>query len=280
MKQLKLVGNSQFDVTLKYQDDKFMVVKKVTDSKDQDRLLSQCHKQKVFSHFVNEDLVLKHLFHVPKVYSVGSERDFSFSMEYVTGHTVLEILDRGDITELHDIHDRLWLFIDAEVKASKWQTVFRDEILKKLYDVMGKCPKGWLPIGYAIEQFISRDLALPVGVCHGDLTFANMIFNNKINLIDLLDSYIETPIQDIAKLKQEFDLVWTWEMSNRNAQDMTKIRIGYSHLKKIFDHKVKEFGFEYEIKVFYLMTLFRIVPYIKSEDVSILIESALKKELL
>jgi hypothetical protein len=229
---------------------------------------------------VNEDLVLKHLFHVPKVYSIGSERDFSFSMEYVTGHTILEILDVGDITELRDILEKLWLLIDTEVKACKWQTVSREDILKKLYEVMCKCPKGWLPIGYEIEKFISRDLALPIGVCHGDLTFANMIFNNKINMIDLLDSYIETPIQDIAKLKQEFDLVWTWEMSNRNAQDMTKIRIGYSHLKKIFDSKVKDFGFEYEIKVFYLMTLFRIVPYIKNEDISILIESALKKELI
>ena len=45
-----------------------------------------------------------------------------------------------------------------------------------------------------IEE-LENDLLIPVGVCHGDLTFSNILMkDNKIILIDFLDSYLETPL--------------------------------------------------------------------------------------
>ena len=44
-------------------------------------------------------------------------------------------------------------------------------------------------------------------VCHGDLTLSNLIFkNNEIYCIDFLDSFIDSPIIDLVKLKQDSSL--------------------------------------------------------------------------
>ena len=51
------------------------------------------------------------------------------------------------------------------------------------------------------------DMLIPVGTCHGDLTFSNILFNgNNYYLIDFLDSFIESPLLDIVKLRQ--DTAW------------------------------------------------------------------------
>ena len=48
-----------------------------------------------------------------------------------------------------------------------------------------------------------------------------IISNDEIYLIDFLDSYIDTPIIDISKLLQEFDLNW----SNRTAENENAITL-------------------------------------------------------
>ena len=42
-------------------------------------------------------------------------------------------------------------------------------------------------------------IKIPIGICHGDLTFSNILFNgNNYYLIDFLDSFIEYPLMDIV----------------------------------------------------------------------------------
>ena len=278
--QIKLIGNSNFAISLKNDGEKYFVVKKVAHEKDQHRLLKQCQKQQRFEKIIKNEPVLKHLFHVPQVYSVGKESIFSFHMEYIRGKTILDILEMGDITELYNILDKLALFIETEIHLSEWKTISRTIVYDKLNQIMSVCDPYWFDIGHKINEFVVRDLSLPIGVCHGDLTFANMIFNGKINLIDFLDGFIESPVQDIAKLKQEIELVWTWEMNHIRLHDPTKIRIGYAYLKKMLNQQLSEFGFDYEVNVLYLMTLFRIVPYLRNgTDTKKLLENALRSAL-
>ena len=95
-----------------------------------------------------------------------------------------------------------------------------------------------------------------------------MLFSNKIILIDFLDSFIESPIQDIAKLLQEVNLEWSLLMSS-GIRDITKIQISYNYLKwKIIQRITQEFPqYSKQIDLFYLITLLRIIPYIKEERI-------------
>ena len=63
-----------------------------------------------------------------------------------------------------------------------------------------------------LQQKLSRAISIPIGFCHGDLTFSNIMFaldDNQVGLIDFLDSFIETPLIDLVKLRQDTHFHWT-----------------------------------------------------------------------
>jgi thiamine kinase-like enzyme len=102
-----------------------------------------------------------------------------------------------------------------------------------------------------------------IGYCHGDFTFENIIISEKnIYLIDFLDSFIDSPIIDISKLLQEFDLNW----SNRNEKVLTNLSI----IRNIFLKRMLiNFSSKYDVNENTILlqkklTLMRILPYTKS----------------
>lgn len=108
-----------------------------------------------------------------------------------------------------------------------------------------------------------------IGNCHGDLTLSNIIVNKKekkLVLIDHLDTFWNSPIQDICKLIQDLRLYWT----SRNLQETDKLRA------KIFCENLNPFKSIYEnsldniVQLEMMMTLLRILPYIPINDINTL----------
>ena len=57
---------------------------------------------------------------------------------------------------------------------------------------------------------LPREIILPIGICHGDLTLSNILCGqNQLIFIDWLDSFIDTPLIDIAKLRQDTRFYWS-----------------------------------------------------------------------
>ena len=52
------------------------------------------------------------------------------------------------------------------------------------------------------SYFKQSNIEIPVGFCHGDFTFSNMIIseNGDLCLIDFLHTFCESPLQDYAKV--------------------------------------------------------------------------------
>ena len=70
------------------------------------------------------------------------------------------------------------------------------------------------------------------GKCHGDLTLSNIIINNnlkKIILIDFLETFNESPLQDICKLIQDLRLYWSSRRFNNT--NMLRAKIFCDNLK-------------------------------------------------
>jgi hypothetical protein len=63
----------------------------------------------------------------------------------------------------------------------------------------------------------NMNIVIPEGFCHGDLTFSNILVDGKsrrIAAFDFLDSFVESPLQDIAKIRQDTSYYWICESEN------------------------------------------------------------------
>jgi len=103
------------------------------------------------------------------------------------------------------------------------------------------------------------------GSCHGDLTLSNVIINRdekKIILLDFLNTFKETPLQDICKLIQDLRLYWSSRRLNKT--NMLRAKIFCDNINPFIFIKKTPF---YEILDLEMsMTLLRILPYVPEND--------------
>ena len=273
---MQLRGHSNFNLKLIKNKKGYFVEKS-----DGKRLHQQCEKQEVYYDLINNEPILSHLFEVPKIQS-GNWKDnrFSFIMKFYNGKSILDILEKGDITLLDDLINKLFLYLKWEFDNSIEEFPY-DDIQNKLINLGTK-------VEYSIFKNIVINLLdkvnlnqqpIPIGYCHGDFTFNNMIFSHKIILIDWLDSFVESPIQDCAKILQEVNLQWTLLIDGGKGRDITKIKIGYEYLRwQIIQRIINEYHQYLKlIDLFYAITLLRIIPYTTNKIIYDIVVQKLEK---
>lgn len=111
------------------------------------------------------------------------------------------------------------------------------------------------------------------GDYHGDFTLTNLfVYNNQenqiqIEAIDFLQSFIESPLNDLVKLRQDSKHLWTLHLINDFGKiDINRVIIFLNHL----DQKIEQFINQNAIlKEYYLpfqiLNLARIIPYNSEE---------------
>lgn len=149
----------------------------------------------------------------------------------------------------------------------------KEVLLDKYYDTIAKIPKNKDKQDYLLHiekelKALPNSIQIPLGKCHGDLTFSNILFTDrKIILIDFLDNFIETPLQDIVKLRQDTKHLWSLKLYKREY-DKTKIKIILNHLDNIIDKHFSKYEFYRKYySIFQKINLLRILPYVKDESI-------------
>ncbi|NJN76485.1 MAG: phosphotransferase [Synechococcaceae cyanobacterium RL_1_2] len=107
--------------------------------------------------------------------------------------------------------------------------------------------------------------------CHGDLTFSNMIFTRtgKIYLIDFLDSFIESPLVDLVKLRQDTRFYWSLTIDTQlESHKVCKVKQVLTYMEQRFkaylDRQPAHLQRWYDyLEIFNLV---RIMPYVKQEQ--------------
>lgn len=172
------------------------------------RLLSQAIKQMNFG-FISD--VIK----TPAVTTIHYEKKAAwFEMDYVDGTNIFESINTSNRQEFVEwFIENLMIYIDYEISKSVEMKIDISPITKKLKFINGG--KRAVPIPTS---------NLLCGTCHGDLTIANMIyFKSKIYLIDFLDTYPETPIYDIIKLRQDTKYLWSLFLMQSQSKKMKNV---------------------------------------------------------
>lgn len=215
---------------------------------------------------------------VPKILDIQTtDTSVVLKMDYIYSKSFVSYFEYAGFEQISHLIDSLCTFLSYEIHKSKIQNVSANILKEKFADVKDKTlnnPK--LQNDNEIVSIIDRsehifdnvsDMQLPIGKCHGDLTFSNILFNgNDYYLIDFLDSFVESPLLDIVKIRQDSAYLWSRLMYSGDC-DTIRLKIVAD---KIDDEIVKfasQFNWYEHYKVFQLMNFLRILQYAKEEHV-------------
>jgi hypothetical protein len=239
------------------------------------RLKLQIEKQRCFS-----EMTLPPGVRVPVIISESIDIHglYSAEMEYVYFQPSIIAFESISTLNLERLTNTLFGFIDFEIASSSPQKLDKSILRKKVDSVDSLLATSGMRNAYAEEidklryriNEIDDGTEIPVGICHGDLTFSNIMVSSdssSVGMIDFLDSFIETPIIDIVKIRQDSYLYWSTLMS-RTPIDNIRIRNVLEHIDRSLLMKYGAFDwFDALANVFLSINLLRIAPYAVDEGI-------------
>lgn len=224
------------------------VIRKYSSGEDYNsRLHKQSHKQEYFSKFVFTRLS------TPRVIS---RSDSYFDMEYVQASSFNTFLTTADTKQLDFICDSLDEYFEFLIEHSRTQNI-QSKVIDKLDSLEQTSFVEYL-------KSLDVDYNVPKSFCHGDLTFTNILFHKKkLYLIDFLDSFVDTFLVDLCKLKQ--DLYYHWSI---RLHDDTNMRLyqATNYIWKKMEEKYEEYINTLAFNVLDVVNLLRIQPYLKDPN--------------
>ena len=269
---LDIHGHSGCAINIIERDNHLYIKKSTNDSKYLDRLYAQGLKQLNDSN--NQNIVA-----VPHIYDIQkNENETYILMDYIYAKNFIDYFEYATKVDI-DIFINIFIdYINNELSKCEIKTISSETFINKFKSVNDNCLKNILLNNKSVIDILDKckqifqnlpeKIELPVNICHGDLTFSNILFtNNKFYFIDYLDSFIETPIQDIVKLRQDTKYFWSIYMTEKSFD---KIRI-----KMIFDYIDQKIHSYFKTNEYYsnwyyylqLMNILRILPYVKEEKI-------------
>lgn len=284
--EIDVKGHSGCRIDVVNENDNVYVYKSTADVKYLKRLALQAEKQKTAA-----EIEYQHI-RVPKVFDIReTDKTVVVKMQYVYSKNFIEFFEQAGFEQVDYLIGALEYFIEYEINKCKLETVSAKIFRDKFNDIKSKCLgnpfyQGDTTIRSVLnrcEQIITSlgDMLIPVGLCHGDLTFSNILFNgNNYYLIDFLDSFVETPLQDIVKIRQDTAHRWSQLMYTKRY-DAVRLHIIMNKIDKeidtFFSNKYQWYREYYP--VMQLMNILRILPYAHEGKVVIFLKNTLSEIL-
>ena len=291
-KSIKFSGNSGDTVQISVSDTGEPVVWKSAYGNRAQRLQAQALKQ-VHCAEICADIYARS-FLIPNIRTQtwknrGKEdAEFHISMDYIPYDDVQTLVKFSDKDTLNwFIAEVLSLVNDFEVKKCKQVSMesvypkFESKSISILDAIRSNGsfkPKVMKVAERALATVLelgknNMTVLIPEGFCHGDLTFSNILVNGKsrrIAAFDFLDSFVESPLQDIAKIRQDTSYYWVCESDNTMAKTSSHVWNRLYITLSAFDEIVMEYiakqPWSPVYPMFEICTLCRILPYCKSDS--------------
>lgn len=245
------------------------------------RLLRQAAKQKYYF-----QAGMSPWFFTPEIL-VASPEDANvtwFEMPYVHGQKYSEFFERASIVDIKNLALKFIQYFDQAFARARVEEVN----ISAIQDKIGSLREALLtrkdvdaqPLAWALT-FLEKmpASAIPIGTCHGDFTLSNMIFgDDRIYLVDFLDSFIESPIIDLVKLRQDTFFYWSLLIENGLPENRRgKVVQVFNYLDAQIVKSVQQNVFVQQwygyLQVFNLL---RILPYVQKREEIELVEKGIK----
>lgn len=204
----------------------------------------------------------------PKIfdYGINDKGIFYFDMEYINGITLSEYMKQIKIKEIVDLITLL--FDSLPINQASFSLNAKDIFQNKISDLANKLNISNKKIKNSLEILKNYDFSeVPTSLCCGDLTLENIIINarGEVYLIDLLDSFYNSWMIDIAKLLQDLELGWSYRNLDRDFG--LNLRLATAKQALIDNILSLNNGKEKLTTIYHILLLnvLRIYPYIQDE---------------
>ena len=204
----------------------------------------------------------------PKVIDsyTDDKNKFVAVMEYIEGYSGSDLHKISTIQLSKNLRNAFSLIISKSYEQSTIRKIEPKILISKLDSI-----KNIRSINFIseyidiIKNFILslKEISIPIGSCHGDLTTSNIIATgySSFYLIDFLPTFLETPLWDIVKIKQDLEYGWTTRYLKGYAMNNAVILNDY-----IIPHQINKFEANDSIvNLFDAINITRLAPYIKDD---------------
>ncbi|WP_229614538.1 phosphotransferase family protein [Vibrio parahaemolyticus] len=200
-----------------------------------------------------------------------SEQELEIIMPFIDGVGGEQVVHKGSKVVAKSLKSALDFYLINSLSNSSDAIYQVDKIISKIDDVELKIKEKKQEFPELIEhikafrEYCSKDLKLPIGECHGDLTLSNLKITetNELMLFDFLSCDINSPLQDAAKLIQDLEYGWSFRKEKESVRTKGEIFCTYAMPNLI---NLLNRLFQYEMRVIEILTILRIAPYIKRND--------------
>lgn len=271
--KIEVKGHSGCSVSIEREGKSLFIFKATNDPAYISRLEKQAKKQEEAS-----ALEYQHI-RIPQIYALQKkENSFTIKMEYVYSKNFMEYFESAGFEQIDYFIKAFIMFVEREINASPIKDIDINVLKNKFDDIKEKISRNELIANDESFRLIldkcdnlikSIDrICLPVGKCHGDLTFSNILFNgNNYYLIDFLDSFIESPLMDIVKLRQDSAFMWSKLMYIRDFDEI-RFKIISKKIDSEIDYHFRKYEWYNEYyNTFQIINFLRILQYAKDEKV-------------
>lgn len=269
--KIEVKGHSGCNVEICQVKDSLLINKFTQNPKYAPRLYNQARKQMNARQLGN--------IYIPKIVKLESNKNSTnILMEYVYSKNFIKFFETTGADQLNKTIQSIINYIHNEINFSQTEIINPSIIKNKFDDVLkninnNECIKNDTEIQDLYNASIDivcndKEVKIPVGVCHGDLTFSNILFSgSNIYLIDFLDSFIESPLMDIVKIRQDSQFGWSQRMYE-DSYDKIRLNITLSYIDEIIDKEFSQYDwYKNNYKGFQLMNFWRVMQYAHDEEV-------------
>lgn len=270
--KLEVKGHSGCQIDVVREDDGLFLYKSTHDQGYLNRLQQQGYKQQIAG-----KVEMQHI-RVPKILDIQRDANsVTLKMEYVYAKNFIGYFEYAGFEQISYFIQALRLYLAYEIQHSPLQIVGAEVLKQKFVDVCDKIQhnsmlQNDLEVQELMKQASCRfdavaDMQLPVGLCHGDLTFSNILFNgNNYYLIDFLDSFVESPLLDIVKIRQDSSFLWS-QLMYSGQYDEIRLKIVANKIDEEIVRFARQYDWFRNYPIFQLMNFLRVLQYAHEERV-------------
>lgn len=266
--KITVKGNSGCAIEI-VQDENGLVLQKMSSEKAYaSRLSKQFEKQTSFEPPPNSHIK------VPRIYEiVKTANSTTGKMEYVYSKNFINYFETAGFEQIHFFADTIINFLDYEISRSPQKRISSKIFVDKIKAISKNISSTDIASLDLLNRVIKESLAfkslnIPIGTCHGDLTLSNILFNGSdCFLIDFLDSFIESPLMDVVKIRQDTYFGWSQLMSELSF-DKIRLNLIMKKLDEYIDVHFRQFDWYVKYyRFFQIINLCRILPYAQNKRI-------------